>query len=325
MSPQNLIGGSTLVWLVYLHLCCLVGGRRKPGDKPNLKTVLLRCSMFLYRAAKPSECAKMHKEYILVILAVFGCTFSIVRAEEAIHDPEVNYIDTPQKVCAEFGILKSEEVLRIDLDVDGSGAAVVFLTFKGTGSKGGANWTAYCPANDGSYTRIDNLQFRSDTFRSGKVAEFNPTGGLLVYYPGKGGGELFRYQFLKGTVTHEHLRSLDTSVAEDGRLFETIFGRNWNEPLPAEYFDHPPYQVVAVRDIRARMPQSAEVINTIPKVQKPFPGPAAAEQKTTSANALPKTVPSDEHDSRSSTFWIICLIAIAVALGSLWYIVARRS
>ena len=181
------------------------------------------------------------------------------------------------------------------------------------------------PDKKGGYIRYDGVEFRPDTFRAGKVEGFAPQGGLLAYYPGKGGGDLVRFQFSGGKSEFENLRSLDTAVAEDGRLFETIFGRNWSEPLPAEYFEHPPYQVVAVRDIRARMPQSAEVINTDPKVQKPFPAPAAAEQKTTSANVLPRTVPSDEHGSRSSTFWIICLIAIAVALGSLWYIVARRS
>lgn len=167
-------------------------------------------------------------------------------------DPELDYINTPEAVCAEMGILKKDEIIRRDFDLDGSGNLVTFLAFRGTGSKGGVNWTAYVP-RDGKFHRIDNIQFREDFVRVGKVARLNPSGGLLTMYPGKGGGGvLVRYEFKDGELRSSELASLDDDKAEDRDLFARIFGRETDEPMPEGFYKNPPHQVIRVVDILER-------------------------------------------------------------------------
>lgn len=153
-------------------------------------------------------------------------------AKGLVADPEQDYVSTPEAVRAELGILPKDDLLRLDLDLDGSGRKAVFLACKGVGSKGGPIWTAYLPAAGGQYERVDGIQFRTDFVQAGKIPDYNPSGGLVALFPGKGGGTLVRYRFASGRFSMEEIGQLDSSVAKDCQVFETVFHRPWDAPTP---------------------------------------------------------------------------------------------
>lgn len=73
-------------------------------------------------------------------LGSFLCSIALAQSLPSkggpVADPELDYINTPEAVCAEVGILKKDEIIRRDFDLDGSGNLVTFLAFRGTASKG---------------------------------------------------------------------------------------------------------------------------------------------------------------------------------------------
>jgi hypothetical protein len=252
----------------------------------------------------------------------FAFMFMMVRcvAFAQIHplvtDPEVDYISTSDSVCAEFGILKKDEVLRRDLDLDDSGRLAVFLRYNSAGSKGGASWTAYVLNNGGLYYRIDNVQLREDFLRVGKVPELNPLGGLMTLWPGKGGGILVRYCFVDGKSVLDEQRTLDYSNADDQRIFELAFKRKIGTSMPDEYFKNPPHKVIAVKDIVARMrpsPQLPQPMEGTSNAAQPNPPDVLAVQNN-SAPKSEKVVTPVARRSNDVMTWIIGGIVITLAL-----------
>lgn len=202
---------------------------------------------------------------ILLLFSFITTCLLASNAKSLVADPEVDFVNTPDTVRAEFGISKKDEIIRLELDLIGDGKSTVFLTYKGTGSRGGANWTAYAPI-DGGYARTDGIQFREDLVRAGKLDELNPRGGLLILYPGKGGGNLFRITFDdSGTLLiGEEVMQLDYSNLDHQQLYERIFGRKLGQPMSDEFFKSPPHKVVAVAEILAR-PQASNSQQEPPK------------------------------------------------------------
>jgi len=256
-----------------------------------------------------------HSITVALMFMIVRCV-AFAQIHPLVTDPEVDYINTSDSVCAEFGILKKDEVLRRDLDLDDSGRLAVFLRYNSAGSKGGATWTAYVLNNGGLYYRIDNVQFREDFLRVGKVPELNPSGGLMTLWPGKGGGILVRYCFTDGKAVLDELRTLDYSNADDQRIFELAFKRKVGTPMSDEYFKNPPHKVIAVKDIVARKrpsPQVPQPVEETPNAAQPIPPDVPAVQNN-SAPKSEKLVTPVAQQSNDDLTWIIIGIVIILAL-----------
>lgn len=241
-------------------------------------------------------------------------------------DPELDFIKTPDDVAAEYGISKKDEIIRLELDLTEIGQPTVFLTYNGTGSRGGAVWTAYSPTS-GGYLRVDGIQFREDFVRAGKVDELNPSGGLLALYPGKGAGNLVRYKIEGGKATQEYVQKVDYSNPDHQLLFERVFGRKLGEPMPDEFFKKPPHLVIEVKSVEARassMPSHGTPAGTneTTPAPKPPPGVHPATPMPSEARATAST-PSEE--PASSNPWNIIVVLIVAAGGLLWMVLKRRS
>jgi hypothetical protein len=250
------------------------------------------------------------------------------RARAAIADPELDFINTPEDVCAEYGISKKEEILRLELDLTGAGRPAVFLTYKGTGSsRAGAIWTAYVPMTDG-YSRTNGIQFREDLFRAGMVVGLNPSGGILSLLPGKGGGVLFRHMLnvTSGSLKTDEIMQLDYSNPDHVQLFERVFGRKLDEPMPDEFFQKPPHQVIDVKSIEARAASKPKIgtaeAASIETTPTPKPSPVVQPPAPKKAPDVAPIAPSEE--STSSTPWSIIVVLIAAATGLLWLLVKKR-
>jgi hypothetical protein len=78
--------------------------------------------------------------------------FGVASTENSalVRDPEIDFVNTPESVFADLGILRKNELLRLDLDLDGTGQLAVFLTFKSAGSKSGPGH-----GNRGQSTNLD--------------------------------------------------------------------------------------------------------------------------------------------------------------------------
>ena len=241
-----------------------------------------------------------------------------VQAQEIVKDPEADFLATPAVVWSQIGVLKGPEILRLDLDLREDGVFSTFLAYRSGASKEGLTWTAYTNLGGGTFRRQNRIVFRPDTYRSGKIEGITPTGGLIRYSYGKGGGDLVRYELdASGVLTESVFKSLDIDDAEDQKLFEAAFGRNLNTPSPQVNLEEPPFKL-----IHTVVPRPTEETNISPNAPKPAP---SATQKQSPSTKVSPTSLTDGSDSRSSTFWIICLLAIAVGLGLLWYTVAKRS
>lgn len=265
----------------------------------------------------------------LTVLFIVGILVQS-RARAAITDPELDFINTPEDVCAEYGISKKEEILRLELDLTGSGKRAIFLTYKGTGSsRAGANWTAYVPTADG-YTRTNGIQFREDLFRAGKVEGLNMSGGLLSLLPGEGGGVLFRHMLSAtgDSLKTDEIMQLDYSNPDHVQLFERVFDRKLGEPMPDEFFKKPPHHVIEVKAIEARSAsqrtsstaEAATNKTTSPTMQPPrVPSPGPKN------NPDPKPALATSEEPTSSTPWSIIVVLIFAAIGLLWLLLKRRS
>lgn len=260
-----------------------------------------------------------------LVLSLFALV--VCEAQSAIVDPEFDYVNTPDVECARLGILKTEAIIRLDLDLDGSGKQTIFLNFQGTGSRGGANWTAYVPESSG-YVRTDGIQFREDLFRAGIVPDLNPSGGLLVLYPGKGAGKLVRYSFSGGQMQEqEELCTLDYSKAEDRDLFERIFGRKLNESMPKEYFTNPPHKVIDVKEIIARVNMLHITPSPTQKTAQTTLVPTTITPVQQSKSTTPATPSPMVAQTQSSPDFPILPVAIAgaVIMGIVLYLLRRKS
>jgi len=270
----------------------------------------------------------MNKVLSVILIWVFSfCAIFAQGGESLVLDPEVDFINTSEAVCAEFGIIKKDEVIRLDLDINNTANPVAFLSFNGTGSNSGSVWAAYIKGVDG-YRRIDGIQFREDFLRVGKVDELNPAGGLVVLYPGKGGGNLARYQFVNGKAKFDEIRTLDYSNEEDQRLFESIFKRKLGEPMSDEYFAHPQHKVIPVKDIverasksKTQKPPAIQVTPAAPSFpSEPAPILSIPNPSSTKTEAEPIRPMSTEHPSVTETTkgtswrwpWIAGVVALVL-------------
>jgi len=233
-----------------------------------------------------------------------------------ITDPELDYINTPESVRVDYGILHKDKIRRMELDLDDSGQASVFLVNDGAGSKTGAVWTAYIPIENNGYTRVDGVQFRTDFLRSGKVDDYNPDGGLLTIYPGgKGKASLIAFHLKeKQALGMRELRSLDFSNASDVELIEEIFGRNPGEPVGRDYFENPPYDLLSVDEINLGVGPSPNAINEISsETGAPSQIVAGAKsQEITTGQSDSK--PKDNKDRFSPIATIALVFALVVLL-----------
>lgn len=257
---------------------------------------------------------------ILLLFSFIMTCLLAFKAKGLVADPEVDFINTPDTVRAEFGISKKDEIIRLELDLIGDGKSTVFLTYKGTGSRGGANWTAYAPI-DGGYARTDGIQFREDLVRAGKLDELNPRGGLLILYPGKGGGNLFHITFDdSGTLLiGEEVMQLDYSNPDHQQLYERIFGRKLGQPMSDEFFKNPPHKVVAVAEILARPQTSNSQKNPPPKVALPgseVPEPVSKSQPPYKTSEIGQV--SARTVSAPLASWPLIAAAIITAALLLW-------
>jgi hypothetical protein len=258
-------------------------------------------------------------------LLIFTAALLMASPSRAIvTDPELDFIRTPDDVAAEYGISKKDKIIRLELDLTGDGQPTVFLTYKGTGSRGGAVWTAYTPTS-GGYSRADGLQFREDFVRAGKVDDLNPGGGLLALYPGKGAGNLVRYKIEGGKAIQENVQKIDYFNPDHQRLFERVFGRKLGEPMPDDFFKKPPHQVIEVKSIEARATSALSIdtpkSDNAPKTSLPTREQAPTPKKAHSAKP-PTSEPSGE--PTSSTPWSVMVVLIVAAFGLLWLLVKNR-
>lgn len=227
-------------------------------------------------------------------------------------DPERDFVETPDSVLVNYGMLRSDRLLRLDLDLFGNGTPTIFLAFDAGGSRIGSTWSAYTPVEGGFYQRVDGIQFRPDTYRAGKLEGLTDNGGLLVYYPGKGGGNLVRYEINGEQASNEQLRALDFSKPEDRHLFQTVFGRAPDDPLPPSYLSNPPYKILSAAAIRGEV---VKQIQTEPSasgtakpqvVEMPVASPIASDPTATASATQSKPT--------SSRFILFLLSIIGVAM-----------
>jgi hypothetical protein len=257
----------------------------------------------------------------------FVSTVSLIFAQaiENIADPEVDFVSHSFTFKS---ATQHDVVIRKDIDLFSNGNLAIFLRSAVGGGKLGQYWTAYLPSQGGGYQRIEDIQFREDTFKAGTVPEYNPGGGIVAYYPGKGGGDLMRLQVIKGQVEVDKLRSLDAGKEEDCKLFESLFGRRMDEPLPREYFANPPHKVIDVKEIIARAP-AAQIttpsrITTEQSTPVPTPPPAPLEKQTPKPAA--SLTPAAEPKPSPSGFPIVPVAIIAaVIVGIVFYFLRRKS
>jgi hypothetical protein len=166
-----------------------------------------------------------------------------------VSDPEGDFVHTPESTMAELGMLRSDEILRLQMDLFGNGKETIFLTYRAGGSKFGPAWTAYVPANEHGYYRIDSIQFRTDFYHAGAVPGIAGPGTLLALHPGKGGGDLIRYDFRDGAAYYSIARTLDFTNPDDRKLFAAIFNREVDQAPPVVESSKPPYEVLSAPSI----------------------------------------------------------------------------
>jgi hypothetical protein len=243
-----------------------------------------------------------------------------------ISDPEVDFVSHS---FAFKSATQQDVVIRKDIDLFSSGDPAVFLRSAVGGGKLGQYWTAYIPSQGGGYQRIEDIQFREDTFKAGTIPVYNPDGGIVAYYPGKEGGDLIRLKFENGQVAVEKLRGLDAGKEEDRKLFENLFGRKMDEPLPREYFEKPPHQVIDVKEITARInapqimpPPTPTTAQSTPVPTPPSPDQVEKQPPKPSASLTPMT----KTRSAPSDLPIVPLaIVAAVTVGIVLYLLRRNS
>lgn len=221
---------------------------------------------------------------------------------------------------AELGMLRSDEILRLQMDLFGDGKEAIFLTYRAGGSKLGPTWTAYVPTSENGYYRIDSIQFRPDLYHAGAVPELAGPGTLLALHPGKGGGNLVRYDFKDGTAHYSIARTLDYANPNDRKLFAAIFKHEVDQPLPADESGNPPYQVLSATSILKKLssaPPSQALTDT--------PGSRLA---TATPIPLPKRA-KDKYappvEGRRAAWLLLAGGSVAVFVAGIWVSKRRTS
>ncbi|WP_367875125.1 hypothetical protein [Luteolibacter sp. Populi] len=168
-------------------------------------------------------------------------------------DPEVDYLAYSERPLQEQGGKRSDTLWRLELDLEGSGKKSVFLTYSGFGDRSGNHWTAYIP-RDGAkgYDRGGDVTFRWDFQRAGKFPKFNPTGGVLGVWVGKGGSTLFRYRLIDRKLVYQEMRDLDYGKPEEVRYYKMVFGRDPAERERDDIYSNPPFAKVPVSELEKR-------------------------------------------------------------------------
>jgi len=258
-------------------------------------------------------------------LLFFWCLLFTAHAADPIVDPEVDYITSSFTFKS---VSKKDVIIRKDIDLYGNNNPAIFLSPAVGGGKCGQYWTAYVPNQDG-FDKFEDVQFRDDSFRAGRVPIYNPEGGILAYYPGKGGGDLMRLQFVNGQVEVAKLRGLDAAKEDDSKLFENLFGRKMDESLPREYFEKPPHQVIDVKEIMARVnaPQITPPTTPTTAQSTPVPTPPAPDQVDKQPpKPSASLTPMAETRSAPSDFPIVPVAIIsAVLVGIVFYLLRRKT
>lgn len=272
----------------------------------------------------------LHHHYRRLLLLTALLLVGTLRGADTVGDPDLDFIQIPDALLSEIGLLREDTIKRLELDVHENGKPYVFLTFDGSGSKAGPVWICYEPLEGGNYRRIDTFddgqtfQFRTDLLFAGKYPGVLDQGGLLVVYPDKGGGPLVRYQFGNGTAHLDEIRDLDYSRPEDKKLFKAIFKRDVDKPLPAEYFAAPSYRVLSAKEVRARgskrltKPASDAPPSTVPSNRTETPAsakPISAKAPVPSLPTQPVAESSAAVIERKAPVWpwvvgILALLAI---------------
>lgn len=265
------------------------------------------------------------KKFIPILLMILlGHANAEDQAKKHIIDPEADYLNTSEEIGLDWGIRQTDEIFRLDLDVDGSGRIVTFLHFSRMGSKGGPTWTAYIPSN-GEFIRNDGLQFREDAFRAGKVPDLNPNGGVLFYYPGKGGGTLGRSQLMGDHFESQDICTLNFENLDDQKLYERAFGRKFDDSIPADYFKNPPHKVIKTQDVMARVQASHTQGESPEKASKdavskvPMADPTLPSSKT--PEVKPSAVSKGQPESISRVIWAMVIVMVA---GLFWLVLKNR-
>ena len=210
------------------------------------------------------------------------------------------------------------EVIRLDLDLLDDGKLTVFLTYKGTGSRSGANWTAYVPVENG-YARTNGIQFREDLVRPGKLEDLNPMGGLLILYPAKGGGNLFRNTISDSgaLLPGEEIMQIDYSNKEHQKLYERVFRRKFGEPMPDEFFTNPTHKIIPVAEILAR-PQASQQQKSPPVVKTDVESVTTSEVEPETPNKSSEPQHLGSRTERNSfLFMLLPAVLIVLILGLL--------
>jgi hypothetical protein len=267
------------------------------------------------------------KNFITPFIFLISTTsLMFAQPAENISDPEVDFVSHS---FAFKSATQQDVVIRKDIDLFSSGDPAVFLRSAVGGGKLGQYWTAYIPSQGGGYQRIEDIQFREDTFKAGTVPVYNPDGGIVAFYPGKEGGDLIRLKFENGQIAVEKLRGLDAADEDDRKLFENLFGRKMGEPLPREYFEKPPHQVIDVKEIMARVnaPQITPPPTPTTAQSTPVPTPPAPDQVDKQPpKPSASLTPMAETRSAPSDFPIVpAAIISAVLVGIVFYLLRRKT
>jgi hypothetical protein len=256
-----------------------------------------------------------------------ACT-SMYAQDRIVANPELDYVSSP---LPEGLRANGDEVLRLELNLQSGAEPTIFLTFKNFGSRSGYVWTAYVPLGDGRYQRIDYadggksvIQFRPDFYCEGEVNGISNSGDLWVLYPGKGGGNLVRYNIRDRVASKQDARTLNYNDPEDRIVFEKLFKRKVDEALPADDFRRPPYKVLSAEKIKATADQQPAVEESRPDHPTPA-SPLPTERGPTASATLSPEPSAFLRPQEQSIRRVIVITGIVVVLGVVLLLIWRRS
>ena len=258
----------------------------------------------------------MIKVFAVILLLIQAIALSREEDTTIISDPELDFINNS------FIFKNSthkKEIIRKELDLTGEGQLAIFLRASVGGGRCGQYWTAYLKTGGNSYKRYEDVEFRDDTFRAGNVPAFNPTGGILTYYPGNGAGDLMRITFSSSEAVTHKIRTIVTSNPEDQLVFESIFGRKLSDPIPEEYFRNPSHKVISVAEILAR----PKVDNYKSDLLKGSDASVDVSRQVANSQHSDKTFESNQvtpqAERNNSPLWLIIVYLIVVVSGIVWW------
>jgi len=279
---------------------------------------------------------------IALCVVVLSCFMLRVRATDGgtLKDPIQDYLhlgDHDQAV--ELPEVKGISVLELDVNSDGRREIFIRLaaTAVGSGIFGQCTFPARMDSN-GSLRRVNGM-FRRDMFYVGEVE--TPDGGkirgLLVYYPGKGGGDLAIYQLANDYMVRTSLGSLKLEDKGDRAFWDKYFAGPSEDQPYRSVIEYPVkhqttkelaeggYDLSAVHQlngIRENNPKSAKrpATKLTPAAVFSPAGPTESSPRSPEPMASPRTLQNDVKKG----FWIVIVIVILSA-GTILYLKKRRS